>query len=267
MKNVQIILYVDAEEVKVDIPLDLHQQVCNDFKTDETRHQLSLDFENIVKTRYPSLHHHIMAFLRYRKGITNHYWFANYKLASDWFEAKEEEYNIDFASYRRNNSAWNKEITALGAQTLPYMPSIASIHDMIEGKLGSYGLLHVMKADDKFAGFAVTCYIHSVVSDPDSYQMLFVPYFAVCPEYQRKGLGSRLLRHVTRLYENPVMLISADRDETPERSIFAKTNGFFKMPAGIYDRNGNSHDIYMKGEMNMGAWVAAIEKAGSMLYG
>jgi ribosomal protein S18 acetylase RimI-like enzyme len=264
MKNVQVALYVDNEEVKVDIPLDLYQQVCNEYESDETRHQFSLDFENIVKRRYPSLHHHIMAFLRYRKGITDHYWFANYKLASDWFEAKEEEYTINIDTYRRNHSKWNKEIAALGEQTLSYMPSIESIHDMIEGKLGSYGLFHVMTADDNFAGFAVTCYIHSVVSDPDSYQMLFIPYFAVSPKYQRKGLGSRLLHHVTRLYENPVMLISTDRNEIPERSLFAKTNGFFKMPAGIYDCNGNSHDIYMKGEMNMGAWVAAIEKAGSM---
>lgn len=74
--------------------------------------------------------------------------------------------------------------------------------------------------DDKLVG------IIRVVGDGAS--IVFVQDLLVLPEYRRRGIGSRLLDHVIRHY-NDVYQMELLTDDNPETTAFYRSHGFVKV--------------------------------------
>lgn len=77
-----------------------------------------------------------------------------------------------------------------------------------------------VKKDEKIKGFIAVW---------DFPEILFVEHFAVNPNYRNQGIGAKILKEVTRLFDKPVCLeVEPPENETTKRRIgFYERNGFY----------------------------------------
>lgn len=268
MDKVQVIMYAhNSEEVKAEIPIDLYQQVCNDFQDEESREKLAWDFCRIVRSRYPKLDKYLIEHLKLTEWYEQYPDATHYGLLSDWFDAKEITYNVRFeiVSLHKDCSKWTDEITALGRAVWDNFPSLQLLHGFIEEQKGCSCMVEVITADRNFAGFAITLYLHTRTTEGEIYEydVMYVCMTAIKQEYRRQGLGGTLLRHVTRNCNTAVVVTTDPFEEDSAKNLhmrnFYENNGYVRTPMG-WTFGDNDANVFVKGEMHMEEWGAISER-------
>ena len=233
MEKVQVIMYAHNEEVKVDIPIDLYQQVCNDFTDEESREELAWNFEHVIREHFPRLHQYLIEYLKLMEWYEQFPNAAHYALLSDWFDAKEIVYNVRFEQVylNKDSSKWADEITVLGREIWHKFPSLQQLHEFLEGQNGCSCVVEVITADREFAGF--------------------------------QGLGNRLLQHVTRDNSTPVVVttnpLMDDSYNKQRMHTFYENNRFVRTPMG-WTFGVKDASVFVKGKMHMEEWAAISER-------
>lgn len=189
MSHVQIVLFVDGNKsVKVNIPLDLYQQVCDNLKDEESRERLAWDFRNIIMRDFPVLHKYIVGDL-HRKGFGLYPNNPLYGLATDWFDPKEEVYVVRYEVVRPKDKDLISRIVSLGKRVFPDMLTADELCDFTKGW---NGYVEVIFADNQLAGFAQILHLFGTS---------FVNMMAIAPEWQNKGIDTRFLQHIKKKLE------------------------------------------------------------------
>lgn len=189
MTHVQIILFVDGNKsVKVNIPLDLYQQVCDNLKNEESRERLAWDFRNFIMRDFPFLHKYIVGDL-HRKGFGLYSNNPLYGLATDWFDPKEEIYIVRYEVVRPKDKELISRIVSLGKRVFSDMLMADELYDFTKGW---NGYVEVIFADNQLAGFAQIRHLSG---------MSFVNMMAIAPEWQNKGIDTRFLQYIKKKLE------------------------------------------------------------------
>lgn len=273
MDKVQVIMYTrNSEEVKVDIPIDLYSQVCNEIKGESSREELASDFEGVVRERFPKLHQYLLEYLKLTAWYEQYPSATHYALLSDWFDAKEKVYNVRFEQVyiHKDNPRWADEIVALGRMVWKKFPPLQSLQEFIERQEGCCCVVEVITADNEFAGFAVTLYLRTRKGEIYDYHARYISMIAIMPLFRNQGLGERLLRHVSIASDSPVIVtsnpfVSEVGNKQGMRTCYEK-NGFVRMPMGWTDDELNEYDVFVKGYMHMEAWAAISERVQEIWY-
>ena len=267
MEKVQVIMYAHNEEVKADIPIDLYQQVCNDFTDEESREELAWNFEHVIREHFPRLHQYLIEYLKLMEWYEQFPNAAHYALLSDWFDAKEIVYNVRFEQVylNKDSSKWADEITVLGREIWHKFPSLQQLHEFIEGQNGCSCVVEVITADREFAGFAVAFYLHTRTTEGEiyEYEVKYICMTAIKQQFRRQGLGNRLLQHVTRDCCKPIVVTTnpfvGNSDNKQRMRTFYENNGYVCTPMGWTFGINDAH-VFVKGKMHMEAWTAISER-------
>lgn len=252
MNHIQVILFVGGNEnVKVNIPFDLYQQVCDNLKDEESRERLTWDFKNVIMQNFPILHKYIVDSL-HSKGFGLYSENPLYGLATDWFDPKEEVYIIGYRVVRPKDKELNNKIVSLGKRIFPDMLTAEELYSFTEG---GKGFVEVVIADNQFAGFAQILHY---------YDVSFVNMMAIAPEWQNKGIGTRFLQHIEKA--RPQLFVNAPKDLKGciKRKRFYERNGYKYTPIKMSIGSRGDYDVYVKGDLAMETGVAVIEKVSKM---
>ncbi len=266
-EKVQVIMYANNEEVKADIPIDLYQQVCNDRTDEKSREELAWNFEHVIRERFPRLHQYLIEHLKLVEWYEQFPNATHYALLSDWFDTKENVYIVRFEQVflHKGNCKWADEITALGREILHKFPSLQQLHKFVEGQNGCSCVVEVITADNEFAGFALTLYLHTRTTEGKIYEydVKYICMTAIKQQFRRQGLGNRLLQHVTRDCCKPIVVTTnpfvGNSDNKQRMRTFYENNGYVCTPMGWTFGINDAH-VFVKGMMHMEAWTAISER-------
>ena len=214
-------------------------QIIMCANNEESREELAWNFEYVIRERFSRLHQYLIEHLKLMEWYEQFSNATHYALLSDWFDAKENVYNVRFQQVflHKDSCEWADEITALGREICHKFPSLRGLCEFVERQNGCGCVVKGITADREFAGFAVTLYLRTRTTEDEIYEY-DDKYICMTDIKQkcRSDLGNKILRHVTRDNSTPIVVTTNpfvdDSDNKQSMRTFYKNNGYGHTPMG-----------------------------------
>ena len=153
---------------------------------------------------------------------------------------------ITFRKVREDDLELNSKIEDLNIKVFPSTETTSDLHFLENYYKGASVDFIAIEDDGKFMGYTYMI---------NFFQGSFIYYLAIEPEYQSKGCGTALLKHLREIQGNrPIALTiftpNPDKDDYEEclrRKWFYVKNGYVDQKIPYPDENNHRFDIHMNG--------------------
>jgi ribosomal protein S18 acetylase RimI-like enzyme len=153
---------------------------------------------------------------------------------------------ITFRKVKETDELLNSKIEELNEKAFPSTESTADLHFLAGLYTGATVDFIAVEDDDVFVGYTYVI---------NFFQGSFVYYLAIEPDYQDKGYGTALLKHLREMQGNrPIALTiftpdpdNDDYEECLRRKWFYVKNGYVDQRVPYPDENSHRYDILMSG--------------------
>ena len=153
---------------------------------------------------------------------------------------------IKFRKVTESDELLNSQIEALNRKVFPSTETPANLHFLAGLYMGATVDFIAMDDDDVFVGYTYVI---------NFFQGSFIYYLAIEPEYQSKGYGTALLKHLREIQGNrPIALTifppepdNDDYEECLRRKWFYVKNGYVDQKIPYPTEENHRYDVYMSG--------------------
>ena len=153
---------------------------------------------------------------------------------------------ITFRKVKETDEQLNTQIDELNRKVFPSAETTANLHFFAGLYKGTSVDFIAIEDDGVFVGYTYLI---------NFFQGSFIYYLAIEPEYQSKGYGTALLKHLREIQGNrPIALTiftpNPDKDDYEEclrRKWFYVKNGYVDQKIPYPDENNHRFDIHMNG--------------------
>lgn len=153
---------------------------------------------------------------------------------------------IKFRKVTESDEQLNSQIEALNRKVFPSTETTANLHFLAGLYKGATVDFIAMEDDEVFVGYTYVI---------NFFQGSFIYYLAIEPEFQSKGYGTALLKHLREIQGNrPIALTifppepdNDDYEECPRRKWFYVKNGYVDQKIPYPTEENHRYDVYMSG--------------------
>ena len=154
---------------------------------------------------------------------------------------------ITYRKVREDDLELNSKIEDLNIKVFPSTETTSDLHILENYYKGASVDFIAIEDDGKFMGYAYMI---------NFFQGSFIYYLAIEPEYQNKGYGTALLKHLREIQGNrPIALTiftpqpdNDDYEECLRRKWFYVRNGYVDQKIPYPSEESHRYDIYMNGD-------------------